>query len=200
MPLAAFILGLLSLTVALLALGWNIGAWLMSTGRARCILLIGVSNGQSIVFSPVGKNGRVNPADIDRMADQGFRFVGPKLLGVEVHNVGRAPLVVSRYTAVIEPKSLSLSPVADSLGPTLPHSIAPGDSAQWWISMNEIGATATTAAGVLIDEVTGVHMMVSTALRKDVRTKTSLFFGQPPPSQGSSSADETTDPGPSAAS
>lgn len=200
MPLAAFILGLLSLTVALLALGWNIGAWLMSAGRARCLLLIGISNGQSIVFAPVEKSGYVDPERIDRLADQGFGFGGPKLLGVEVHNIGRSPLVVSRYEAVIEPKSVSLSPMAGSLGPALPYSIAPGDSAQWWISMNEIGATAKSATGVLVDEVTGVHMQVTTALRKEVRTKTSLRFGQRRPSQTSSSAAETTEPGPPAAS
>lgn len=174
MPLAAFILGLLSLTVALLALGWNIGAWLMSAGRARCFLLIGVSNGSAIVFNQVGSDGQVNSEAIDLMSGQGFGFGGAKLLGIEVHNIGRAPLVVSSYEAVIDPKSLSLSPMADSMGPTLPYSIPAGDSAKWWIGMDQVAATASTASGTLVDQVTGVHMKVTTALRKEVRTKASL--------------------------
>ena len=108
-----------------------------------------------------------------RVAGPGLRERG-QVLGIEVHNVGRAPLVVTRYEAVMEPKSLSLAPVADAFEFTLPHSMAPGDSAQWWVRMDEVRATAHAATGAVVEQVTGAHMKVTTALRKETRTMTSI--------------------------
>jgi len=201
MPLAAFILGLLSLIVALLALGWNVGAWLMATGRAKCILLVGFNTGDAILFTPVGRNGqRGGDDDVTRITDPRFGPVGQRLLGIEVRNVGRASLVVSGYEAVMEPRSMSIAQRINTLGPALPQSIAPGDSAQWWVEMDQVVAAGHLATATMVNKVTGVHMKITTGLRREVRTKTSLPFSHALPSQVSSSADETTDPEPPAPS
>ncbi|MER6970552.1 hypothetical protein ABT304_05815 [Nocardioides sp. NPDC000445] len=170
MPLAAFILGLLSLIVASLALGWNIYAWHRSIGRARCEVTVASGFDEECVER------------IIRVPAKGHT----EFVGVEVHNVGRAPLVVRDYYVVPdEPPQGRLSRFKSIIsreptfkfrvgitwrrwrfGPDLPFSIDPGTFATWWTPRSKLDEAYSD-----IPETTDVRIRVVMADGREVVTE-----------------------------
>lgn len=171
------VLGVLGFGLAALSLTWQVAVWRLAPGRARCLLLHGALNAYGGVSGPVGKDGKPRTADLELSAAQGYG--GAEVLGIEVHNVGRAPLKVTSYSAVIEGTGISLSPMGDAVGPDLPHTIDPGDSAQWWSHMTSIKEAAWVAYEGRVPTTARAHMKITTAQRQEARTPHAIRLTPP---------------------
>lgn len=151
---AADVIGVLGFAVAALSLGWQITAWFMSAGRARCVLASAVGIDDDAVERAIGT--RV----------EGFK----SFIGVEVHNIGRSPLVVRNYGYGLIPQRRLFGRSAPwtfgwDIGPALPHTIPPGDAALWW--------TPTEIVRSRLPDGSVIQMRIVTAHGRVVRSKNS---------------------------
>lgn len=122
MDVAALIIAVLALVIAAGSLSWQITQWLLSAGRARCVL-VRAAGVEDVMKRVVGAGA------------EGYS----SFIGVEVHNIGRAPLVVKHYgygprwpRKGLRRRVRGMGPMGWELGPALPHTIPPGDGATWW--------------------------------------------------------------------
>lgn len=63
-------------------------------------------------------------------------------------NVGRAPVTVTRYSAILIRGALSFSPIGSQIGPALPFRLQPGESDSWYADMLDVNALVQAAAAV----------------------------------------------------
>lgn len=165
----ALVVAGLSLLVSGLSLGWQIASWLMSAGRVKATLHHGLLTPDFAYTREVGRDGA--PAPLEGF--QGQRIRGREVLGIEVINVGRAPVKVARYQVALARTGATATPLADSIGPDLPHRIEPGESATWYVEMDSV--RGLVYAGQVIQKgAREVYMTAELATRKEHRTKTSL--------------------------
>jgi Phage integrase family len=82
--------------------------------------------------------------NMTRMAEQGF---GMEVIGVEVFNRGRIGVNITGWK--IQTGKESYTPVADQIGPHLPHRLEPGASAQWFMPMDAMRKVVRVSAEVL---------------------------------------------------
>lgn len=92
MSTAALLVSCISLVVSGLALGWQIAMWLLNGGRIRTRLMHGVVGRGGVAVGPVKRDSR--RLNLGSLRSQGWN--GPEVLGIEVTNVGRARVQVTR--------------------------------------------------------------------------------------------------------
>lgn len=167
---AALIVSAVSLLVAGLSLGWQVAQWLLSAARPKAKLMHGVVDGSGAYVGPVGRSGaRLN---VQQLRPQGI--AGPEVIGIQVTNHGRAPLVVERVTVHTRGGQMTFMPVGDLIGPTLPQTIEPGANQSWYTDLDRANALASSSREVLKEQVTGVYMTALLGTGKTIKTPRSL--------------------------
>lgn len=122
---------ILAVVLACLSLGWQAATYVLTGGRVKVTLLVGaMGNGGMVTGSP----DKLKPGWFDGVAEQGYRS---PVVAVKVANVGRQPVTVTRWSVVC-PLAGSLTPVANSIGPPLPHRLEVGESATWAVDMHSV--------------------------------------------------------------
>lgn len=130
----------------------------------------GVLGGGGAYVMPVPKSG--GGFDMASLRSQGG--VGSEVVGVQVTNHGRLPVTVEAIS--LEPRGgkLSYMPVADRIGPDLPHAVAPGTNASWYMPREHATNLVASSREVLGEQVTSVYGRAKLATGRSVDTKNDL--------------------------
>jgi len=166
----ALLVSALSLVLAALALGWQIAQYLLSAGRPKATLLHGLVSSSGAYSGPVRADGR--GFDLDGLRRQGTS--GFEVVGIQVTNHGRAPVIIESVKLLPRGGALSLTPVGERVGPDLPHKLEPGANASWFVDLGHAGRLAAAAREVLNKQVAGVYMTAHLGTGKTVRTSRTL--------------------------
>jgi hypothetical protein len=166
----ALLISAVSLVLAGLSLGWQIAQWLLSAGRPKAVLLHGVWQGSGAYTAVVKQGG--SPLDIAGLNRQGI--VGPQVVGIQITNHGRAPVTVVRVTLRARGGTLSLVPLTELLGPSLPHRLEPGTNSIWYVDASNAITLAESSRDVLHQKVSGVYMTAELGTGKEIRTPQTL--------------------------
>lgn len=166
----AILLSSFSLLLAGLALGWQIALYLLSAGRPRATLMQGVMQGSSAYVMPVPKDGR--GFDLPALRRQGIN--GLEVIGVQVTHHGRLPVTVESVALHAHGGSATYMPIEERIGPNLPHTVAPGTNASWYMPRAQAHALAESCREVLNEPVKTIYAKAQLATGKAVDTKTAL--------------------------
>ncbi|OZF42110.1 phosphoribosylamine--glycine ligase [Rhodococcus sp. 14-2470-1a] len=166
----ALLISALSLVLAGLSLGWQIAQWLLSAGRPKASLMHGLSDGAQAWVGPVRKDG--TGFDMSRLRQQGV--TGSPVVGVQVTNHGRAPVVVETVAMLPRGGSARLVPIGERIGPDLPLTLQPGANASWYLSAEHAERLVRSSREVLHERVSGVYMTAQLATGKTVETPRTL--------------------------
>lgn len=141
---AAILISVFSLAIAACSLGWQVAIWALSGRRVRLRLLHGVAGRGGFAVGAVDRSEK--PLDMSSMRRQGWD--GPEVIGVEVINVGRAPVSVRGYSVKAIGGGMSLRPVGDIVGPPLPFKLEPGESETWYSDARDARALLSSLAAI----------------------------------------------------
>lgn len=102
----------------------------------------GFRSGAGLVHRPTWPTER----EAEQIRAEGYR---EPVVGVIVRNTGALPLVVQRWSVVAE-GGMSYVPVRapELIGPTLPHQVPAGGSADWWSPADNLLGLAAAATVV----------------------------------------------------
>jgi len=155
MQIATFVLAVVGTALAAASLVWQAATYVLAGGRAQVDLQVGALNphGHGMMTA--------QPCDYDKvwteqLAEQGYTR---PVVSVRVRNVGRLPVTVQRWSLdclqeVVQGGGLfrslfehrgtvaGLVPIADSIGPSLPHRLEPGASETWSVDAQAVHAFA----------------------------------------------------------
>ena len=124
------------LVLAAVALTWQAATFLMTGSRLKVDSRQGATDGRGIVHGAPGHETR------ELLLAQGYT---QEVLGAEVFNRGRTGVNVTGIRAVTS-RGISCTPVADLLGPPMPHRLEPGASASWFFPLAPVRAAIATSA------------------------------------------------------
>lgn len=141
---AAILISVFSLAIAACSLGWQVAVWTLSGRRVRLRLLHGVAGRGGFAVGAVDRSETT--LDLTSMRRQGWD--GPEVIGVEVVNVGRAPVSVRGYSVQAIGGGMSLRPVGDIVGPALPFRLEPGESETWYSDARDARALLSSLAAI----------------------------------------------------
>jgi hypothetical protein len=140
----ALAVGICGVVLASLSLGWQAAIYVLSGGRVKVRLLVGALGNGGMATKPAAD---LSPGWLKELASQGF---SRPIVAVTVANVGRQPVYVARW-GLKSGLGPSLYPIADGIGPSLPHRLEVGDAATWAVDMGTVQAfimaTNETLAG-----------------------------------------------------
>jgi hypothetical protein len=168
--LAALIIAIVSLVIAGASASWQVAEYLLTGGRPRATLQHGTMDRGGAYLGEVKRDGR--KLDISTVHAQGLG--GKEVLAVEVVNHGRSQVTVAKYALCTEGGSLSYRPVGDTVGPELPFRLQAGESATWYVDMDDVDALAGSEVEVLKNRPRAAYIEVTLGTGKTVRTKRSL--------------------------
>src|SRR5688572_4435608 len=100
--------------LASLSLGWQAATHVLTGGRIKVWLKIGAMNSRGLL---TGDPSAMRDDWFTELAVQGYQ---QPIAAVRVANVGRQPVTIQRWGLEC-PLGVSMYPVAESIGPTLPH-------------------------------------------------------------------------------
>lgn len=166
----AILVAALSLVMAALSLGWQIAQYLLSAGRPKATLLHGLSTGGEAYSGPVG-------SDQERFNLGGLRkqgMTGIEVVGVQVTNHGRAPVIVESVSLRPRGGSMSFMPIGERIGPELPHKLDPGANASWFLDHAHAVRLAEASRSAAGEKVSGVYMAAQLGTGKTIKTKRTL--------------------------
>lgn len=166
----AILVAALSLVMAALSLGWQIAQYLLSAGRPKATLLHGLANGGEAYSGPVGADR--TGFDLDRLRKQGM--TGTEVVGVQVTNHGRAPVIVESVSLRPRGGSMSFVPIGERIGPELPHKLEPGANASWFLDHAHAVRLADVSRSTAREKVSGVYMTAQLGVGKTIKTKRTL--------------------------
>ena len=124
------------LVLAAVALTWQAATFLLTGSRLKVDSRQGATDGRGIVHGMPGSES------IERLRAQGYTH---EVLGAEVFNRGRTGVSVTGIRAVTS-RGISFAPIADLLGPPMPHRLEPGASASWFFPLAPVRAAIATSA------------------------------------------------------
>jgi hypothetical protein len=123
--------------LASLSLGWQAANYVLTGGRITVNLLVGaMGNGSMATAAPE----KLSSEWLEGLAAQGF---SRPVVAVTVANVGRQPVVVAGW-GLKSGLGPSMHPMADSIGPSLPHRLDVGEAATWAVDMRAVQAFTQT--------------------------------------------------------
>lgn len=146
MQAASLLVAVLGVVMAAASLTWQAASFVLTGGRPKIDLKPGAlaaDGGSMVLVEP----RQFTPDWFKNTASQGF---GRPIVAIEVRNVGRLPITVNRWHLATR-VGVTLMPIADSIGPDLPHQINVGQSATWAVGLQEVKGVADTAGEVLGD-------------------------------------------------
>lgn len=127
------------------SLAWQMAVHTLTGGRVKVHLRIGA-------MQPGGAVALHEPESLpknwaSRLAEQGFTR---PVVAVRVTAVGRMPVTVQAWK-LRAPQGVELSPIADSIGPALPHRLDHGESETWAAGMAMVAAFVETVRDTFED-------------------------------------------------
>jgi hypothetical protein len=129
----ALAVGICGVVLASLSLGWQAATYVLSGGRVKVRLLVGALGNGGMATKPAED---LSASWLKELASQGF---SRPVVAVTVANVGRQPVNVARW-GLKSGLGTSLYPLADGIGPSLPHRLEVGDAATWAVDMETVQA------------------------------------------------------------
>lgn len=99
------------------------------------------------------------------------------MIGIAVTNVGRAPVRIDRYSAVLQRGGMSFSPVADAVGPGLPFRLAPGETETWFALADDAHRLGSSMRAIGRNVSDDVFMSVELGTGDTVRTRRRVALG-----------------------
>lgn len=169
MDTAALAIAILGLLVAGLSFGWQIATWALSGRRVDVRLLHGVQGRGGFAVGEVGRDSRAR--DMSSMRAQGWN--GAEVIGIEVINIGRAPVTIKSYSVHAVGGGMAYTPHGDIIGRGLPYRLEAGESETWYSDMQDARALlhALPAIG---KSASRVRMSVSLGTKQERRTRRTL--------------------------
>jgi hypothetical protein len=141
MNVASLVVGICGVVLASLSLGWQAAIYVLTGGRVKVKLRVGGLGRGGMATAPPNS---LTASWWENLASQGFQR---PIVAVTVANVGRQPVTVVRW-GLVSGLGTSLYPMADSIGPPLPHRLDVGESETWAVDLAAvdafIGATRET--------------------------------------------------------
>lgn len=129
MELAAFIVALLALVVGMLALGWQIAAWVLDGRRVQAVLRYGARVMGGVVVGPVDRLGK--PLDLTDASVPGG--LGDEVIGVQLSNLSRTSRVrVESFAARVD-SGAAFDPQGTAIGESLPCWLEAGETKSWYM-------------------------------------------------------------------
>jgi hypothetical protein len=146
--IAAFVLSLVAIVLAAMALTWQVVHFRGRGARPRLTAVIGLLTPEGLLTNDASRDVR----DAMEHAAESFSG-GPFVIGVKVVNAGRAPFHVTEWALRTDPDGNSLAPAAPPAADAVqlaevPHDIAPGDSAIFAIELPHAHRFAEAAVRV----------------------------------------------------
>jgi hypothetical protein len=129
--------------VGSVALGWQVVSYVLAGGRVKANFSPGMIGGGGLITGPAS----AFVESIQSLRAQGYD--GPVVAVVQVRNVGRLPVTVSGWSVAVKPGGTSFRPIAESLGPALPHRLDAGEAASWAVDMARVKALVDATSSVL---------------------------------------------------
>lgn len=166
----ALLISALSLVLAGLSLGWQVAQWLLSAGRPKATLVHGLADAGQAFVGPVRRDG--TGFDIADLQRQGI--TGSAVVGIQITNHGRAPVVVESVKLLPRGGVMQFMPIGERIGPDLPYKLEAGANATWYMTANHAATLVETSRDVLREKVTGVYMTAQLATGKTIRTRRTL--------------------------
>lgn len=152
MEVAALAIAILSLTLAALALGWQVAAWALDGPRLRATLQHGVLGRGGAVVSTVGRNSKMR--DMSSMQEQGWTAKIMRF-GIHLQRGGMS----AQY------------PEGNAWSPRLPYWLEPGESATWYTELQDAKALIRATRQAVRADAGGMFMTIETGTGKTVRTR-----------------------------
>lgn len=169
MNAAALAIAILGLFVAALSFGWQIATWALSGRRVDVRLLHGVEGRGGFAVGEVGRDRA--PLNLNSMRAQGWN--GPEVIGIEVINVGRAPVSIRSYSVQAVRGGMAYLPHGDARGPALPFRLEAGESATWYSDMDDARALVHSLSSIG-KTATHVRMVANLGTKQERRTRRTL--------------------------
>lgn len=133
----ALAVGICGVVLASLSLGWQAANYVLTGGRVKIRLLVGAMGDGQMATGPTEN---LSPAWLEGLAKQGL---SQPIVAVTVANVGRQPVQVTRW-GLKSGLGTSLYPLANGIGPTLPHRLEVGEAATWAMELGTVQAFIQT--------------------------------------------------------
>ncbi|SCL17741.1 hypothetical protein GA0070616_1348 [Micromonospora nigra] len=135
---ASLIVAICGLVLACLSLGWQAANYVLTGGRVKVRLRVGAMNaGGMITAHP----RNLNPEWLADIARQGYP---QPIVAVEVANVGRLPVTVTRWK-LTHARGPSFVPIGESIGKPLPCRLDVGESETWAVGLDVVANVARAA-------------------------------------------------------
>lgn len=162
MEIATLFIAVAGVLLSALSLGWQAATHVLTGGRAQIGLRIGAIHhtGRGMLTARPESLGR---ECYEQCAQQGYTR---PVICVQVRSVGRMPITVERWGIVASTRSeggsllsrveaertrgqgMEFLPVADSIGPPLPHRLEAGGASETWaIDGESVSALVAATAG-----------------------------------------------------
>lgn len=157
----------ISLMFAGISLGWQICAWLLSSGRPKATLITGLFSPPGGAFvGPVSKSGE--RVELNSLRAQ--NIPGEEVIGVKVTDRGRIPITVEHIEICDRHKGQFVyQPIDELLGPSLPHSIEAGTNESWYVPLQSVEGFSR-----LSREPVSLYIVVTLGSGKRIKTRASL--------------------------
>ena len=123
--------------LALASLGWQAATYVLSGSRVRAEVLLGATDGTTLVTYPPDK---LTAATVAMHAQQG---ITNPVIAVEVRNIGRMAAQVQRVTAHLN-TGVGLQPLNQPHAP-FPHRLEAGSAERWWVDAHAVRSAAAAS-------------------------------------------------------
>ena len=141
MAVAAFVIAVIGAITGVVSLTWNVVSFLLEGGRPKLKPIVGFLSPRGPVYADATRDMRESLASAE-----GQIPAGPRVVGVEVTNAGRASFHVARWALRSEPGGISFTTLGAMTGSaTIRTDIAPGASAMFYTDLNDAYALASAA-------------------------------------------------------
>lgn len=160
------IVAIVALAVSSFSFAWQLAQYALTGARVRLEMVVGASDGQTVVHQSAGK-----AFDWNRMAAQGFTA---PVVGMTIRNRGRLPISITSWAFPFETgPSVGLIGLGRlNPGKTLPHRLDAGAAETWFADAGDFSRAA--AAWRSIGKEPGrLFATVDLATGKSVRSKNS---------------------------
>lgn len=171
MQIATLVIAVFGAIVGTASLTWNVVQFLLAGPRPKAHLIVGaVTPGQHLVTGPASA---AIFETFDRLAKEGYT---QRVIGVKVVNHGRAPTRVQRWSVKCAQSGISVTPIGDTIGPTLPYDLAPQTSETWVVDFQTAYALVHATAQTFHHSPEPVHVIVELGTGKTLVSRESLVI------------------------
>ncbi|MGH3938688.1 MAG: hypothetical protein ACRDTG_08615 [Pseudonocardiaceae bacterium] len=144
MQTSTFVVAVLGVVLSTASLSWQAATFILTGGRVKLALQTGAvhNSGSGMIVSQVTGAWSMSA---ERLALQGYTR---PVVAVQVRNVGRLPVTVTKWSIFESAKGTAFLPLADSIGPSLPYRLDAGVEETWALDAMAAQKLVQTTADV----------------------------------------------------